>query len=210
MASMASRRTAATSESPALSRLVGERLVEAKLRKGETPAEAGPRSTSTLPKPLMQRTTAGSSARSRSQRTVRSRSHSLSTESEPEGSTEGIPQKRRRQRARPPVIRTPEVESDDDDDEWVSRSLESLSKTHLASLQTHAAQRPRLSTILSSDQSGVKGTRGESSTSAAPIPLRDTSNIKTAAGPTSGSADKPRPVGASTDSGLALQPQPSV
>ncbi|KAH8905129.1 hypothetical protein BR93DRAFT_861298, partial [Coniochaeta sp. PMI_546] len=151
LASVASsRRTAATSDGPGLSRLVGERLVEAKIRKGETPREARSLSTSTLTKPLTRRTTAGSSARSRSQRTVRSRSHSLSTESEPEGITESRPRtKRRKPRVRPSPIATPPKQSDDDD-EWVSRSLESLSKAHALPQPPHAAQRPRLSTILSS------------------------------------------------------------
>jgi hypothetical protein len=179
MASVSSRRTAATSEGPGLSRLVGERLVEAKIRNGETPDEARPLSTSTLMKPLTRRTTAGSSARSRSQRTVRSRSHSLSTESEPEGITEGNPRKRRKPRVRPSPIPTPQDLSDDDD-EWVSRSLESLSKMHVSS---HAAQRPRLSTILSSDQ-----TRSEASTT--PMPLLDASNYTTATAPHSGSVVK--------------------
>jgi hypothetical protein len=207
-----SRRTAATSDSPALGRLVGERLVEAKIRKGETPNEGLPRSTSTLSKPLTRRTTAGgSSARSRSQRTVRSRSHSLSTESEPEGSTEGVVQKRRRPRARPPVIQNPEIDDDDDDDEWVSRSLESLSKAHVAPLQTHAAQRPRLSTILSSDRTGAKDTRTESSAGIGPVPLRDISNVKTTAASASGGHDKSRPSDSSTNNGVALQqPQTGV
>lgn len=177
MASMASRRTVATSDGPGLGRLVGERAVEAKIRKGETPDEARPLSTSNLTKPLSRKTTAGSSARSRSQRTVRSRSHSLSTESEPEGIAEGKPRKRRKPRVRPSPIATPQDLSDDDD-EWVSKSLESLSKTQLPS---HAAQRPRLSTILSSDQ-----TRRDAST--APTALLDVSNDKTTNGPISGPA----------------------
>lgn len=177
--SVASRRTAATSEGPGLGRLVGERLVEAKIRKGEAPEEARNPSTSTLTRPLTRRTTAGSSARSRSQRTVRSRSHSLSTESEPEAITEGKARKRRRPRVRPSPTVTPQDLSDGDD-EWVSRSLESLSKTYVSS---HAAQKPRLSTILSSDQ-----THGEASASAVAMSLSDVSNGKLATAQTSDSA----------------------
>jgi hypothetical protein len=163
MGSTASRRTAATGDGAGLSRLVRERAVEAKIRKGETPDEARSLSTSTLTRPLTRRTTAGScSARSRSQRTVRSRSHSLSTESEPEGMPDGKPRKRRRPRVRASPIVTP-LNQSDDDDEWVSKSLESLSKAHLTS---YAAQRPRLSTILSSDQ-----TRSE--TKAIPMAVLD-------------------------------------
>ncbi|KAB5551365.1 hypothetical protein GE09DRAFT_170337 [Coniochaeta sp. 2T2.1] len=185
MTSMASsRRTAAGAiDGQGLSRLVGERLVEAKIRRGETPDEARSRSmsTSTVTKPLTRKTTGGaSSARSRSQRTVRSRSHSLSTESEPETlQTDGKPRKSRISRVRPTPVATPQNESDaDEEDEWVSRSLESLSK---AQIPSHAAQRPRLSTILSSDQTG---------TGTGAMPLQNVSN-KTAAAPTKPTVEKP-------------------
>lgn len=189
MASMSSsRRTAAAGDGSSLGRVVGERLVEAKMRKGETPGEARSASTPTLVKPLARKSTAGSSARSRSQRTVRSRSHSLSTESEPEVLMESKPRpKRRKPRVRPSPIATPRNQSDDDDDddEWVSRSLESLSKAHVLSQPPHAAQRPRLSTILSSDQ-----TMGEAKVKTVALSPLDSKENKTSTGTPSGTALK--------------------
>lgn len=212
MASMASsRRTVRTSDGVGLSRLVGERVVDAKLRKGATSADGMSRSTSPLPRPLTRKTTATSSARSRSQRTARSRSHSLSTESdpEPEASSESKMPPKPKARIRPRAIRPADVDSDpdSDDDVWVSRSLESLSRTQIMPHQTHAAQRPRLSTILSSEQkSRMSSMENESNTTTAPLPLRDISNIKTTTRPSSGSDNKSHRAGDSEDSGLALQP----
>lgn len=197
LASMNSRRTAGTGDGPGLGRLVGERLVEAKIRKGETPTEALSLSTAALTRPLTRKTTAGSTSRSRSRRTVRSRSHSLTTESEPEDSAEGKRQRKRKPRVRQSPIATPRNQSDDDD-EWVSRSLESLSKAHVLSHVPYAAQRPRLSTILSSDQSRMEST-------GTVMPLRDVSNNATRPKPLPASAVKEPTANASTENTPALE-----
>lgn len=203
MASMASsRRTGG--DTSALNRLVGGRAVEATIRKGASSTEAGALSTPTLHKPQTRRRAAtGSTARSRSQRTGRSRSESFST-TESEGSTEGMG--RRKLRVRRPAV-TPGFESDNED-EWISKSLESLSNT---TVPTHAAQRPRLSTILSSDRSDLNAARSETGSTATATAMATAMATATAqqevTDPSSTfSAGKKHPAGVLMDSGLALQP----
>jgi hypothetical protein len=193
IASMASRRTAATTDSHSLGRMVGERAVEAKIRKGEAPPEAAMLSSSTLPKSLTRKPTTASSRRSRSQRTVRSRSHSLSTESD-SSPTEGARQSRRRPRAR---ARPPVAVDSDDEDEWIANSIESLTKPNIPS--THAAQRPRLSTILSSDQCGTATT-----SRALQDITTQASNTSKAPAVSSGSKDTAITPSISLDSGVVL------
>lgn len=123
MASVTSRRTMASAADSTLARRVGERAVEAKIRNGEIPAtvETRRRSNSSLSRPAH---SVRRSAGPRAQPVTRSRSHSLSTDSD-----DG---------------------DDDDDDEWVSRSSRK-SMGVSSPPTTHAAQRPRLSTIQNSD-----------------------------------------------------------
>lgn len=143
MMSVGSRRTVGTSDGMSLGRRVGERAFEARIRNGETPYEGGDlHSTSSLNKTRPRRAATGSTVRTRSRRTARS--HSIS---ESEDSSEGIGRRRARRPSHPRPVATPELNSEDSEDEYISRSLESMGNSaHL----THAAQRSRLSTILSS------------------------------------------------------------
>jgi hypothetical protein len=120
MMSAASRRTVATRDGGSLGRLVGEKAFEARLRNGESPREGEVPSTPSTP----------SLARTRSRMTT------VSTAA--------------RTRSRRTVrTYTSSTESDtESDDEYLSKSLES-SFTH-GSLPAHAAQKPRLPTIMSS------------------------------------------------------------
>jgi hypothetical protein len=134
MASAASRRTASTRDTGSLGRLVGERAVEARIRRGEMPLDDELRSN-----PSLTRRRSRVAVRTRSRRTVRTSHSSSDSEDEPE---EFI-RRRRRFSHRPP-----EVESDTEDEAvYVPRTPDSLSN---ASLPTHAAQKPRLPTIMSS------------------------------------------------------------
>ncbi|KAK0730461.1 hypothetical protein B0H67DRAFT_477933 [Lasiosphaeris hirsuta] len=143
MMSVGSRRTVGTSDGMSLGRRVGERAFEARIRNGETPFEGGElHSTSSLNKTRRRRAATGSTVRTRSRRTARSRSIS-----ESEDSSEGIGRRRARQTSHPRPVATPELNSEDSEDEYISKSLESMSNS---AHPTHAAQRPRLSTILSS------------------------------------------------------------
>lgn len=141
--SIGSRRTA-TSEGMSMGRLVGERALEAKIRNGELPGdeERDFCSTSTLHKVRTRKATT-SITRAGSRRTTRS--FSMSTESE--DSDDEVYQRRSRRPSRRPVV-TPDIDSDDSGNEQVLRSLESLG---VNSHPSHAAQKPRLPTILSSE-----------------------------------------------------------
>ena len=141
--SIGSRRTA-TSEVISMGRLVGERALEAKIRNGEVPGdeERDFCSTSTLHKVRTRKTTT-STTRTGSRRTTRS--FSMSTESE--DSDDESYQRRSRRPSRRPVV-TPDIDSDESGNEHMARSLESLGGNGHPS---HAAQKPRLPTILSSE-----------------------------------------------------------
>ncbi|KAK3336048.1 hypothetical protein B0T19DRAFT_26743 [Cercophora scortea] len=151
MMSVGSRRTVGTSDGMSLGRQVSERAFEARLRRGETPFEGDFQSTASLNRMAPKRTGTASTARTartKSRRTTRSRSISTTSTD----SIDGTPvQRRRRPSYRNDIVA--DVESEDED-EYISRSLESLSNT---TLPTHAAQRPRLSTILSSNTSEKTG-----------------------------------------------------
>ncbi|KAK3394781.1 hypothetical protein B0H63DRAFT_57790 [Podospora didyma] len=153
MISSASRRTVATSDRQSLGRLVGEKSFEAKRRKGETPNEGDFHSQVSLNRTRSRRAPTTSTVRTRSRRTARS--NSLSTDSE--DSYEGFSQRRRRPSRR--TVKTPEILSDEDEDEYISRSLESLSNS---SVPTYIAQRPRLSTIFSSEGNDKQVEKGNS------------------------------------------------
>lgn len=119
MMSAGSRRTTtAARDGGSLSRLVGEKAYEARLRNGESPWEGEARSTPpNLARTRSRMTPVSTAARTRSRRTART--YSSSAESDTES-----------------------------DDEYLAKSLET-SFSH-SSLPTHAAQKPRLPTIMSS------------------------------------------------------------
>ncbi|KAH6650030.1 hypothetical protein F5144DRAFT_31347 [Chaetomium tenue] len=144
MVSAASRRTVSTRDAGSLGRLVGERAVEARIRRGETPLDDELRSNPSLRKT---RSRVSSARRTRSRRTARTSCSSTDSEDDWEELS------RRRRRA---SHRAPQVDSDTEDEGvYVSRSPE-VSNT---SLPSHAAQKPRLPTILSSgyDDRGSSG-----------------------------------------------------
>ncbi|KAK4201830.1 hypothetical protein QBC40DRAFT_49018 [Triangularia verruculosa] len=141
--SVNSRRTVSTVGSGSLGRLVGEKALEAKSRRGETPFGDN-LSSASLARTRSRRTTA-STVRTRSRRT---RNMSFSTDSD--DSSDELPHRIARRRNHRPVA-TPEVDSDDEK-EYLAKSLEAgISITHtMPTHPTHAAQKPRLPTILSS------------------------------------------------------------
>jgi hypothetical protein len=154
--SAASRRTvASTRDGGSLGRLVGERAVEARIRRGETPFEDEWRPTSPLRKSLSR--VSAATTRTRSRRTTRTNYSSTDSDEEPDQASH----RRRRRSHRPP-----EVESEDDDEgSYVSKGAETLSNT---SLSIHAAQKPRLPTIPSSGYTGRGASKVEHIESAHP------------------------------------------
>ncbi|KAK3301101.1 uncharacterized protein B0H64DRAFT_30918 [Chaetomium fimeti] len=161
MVSAASRRTVSTRDAGSLGRLVGERAVEARIRRGETPLDDELRSNPSLKKT---RSRVSSARRTRSRRTARTSCSSSDSEDDWEQAS------RRRRRT---SHRAPQVDSDTEDEGvYVSRSPESISNT---SLPSHAAQKPRLPTILSSgfDDRGSSGIDNNGPAH----PLRTTTNL---------------------------------
>ncbi|KAK1757456.1 hypothetical protein QBC47DRAFT_156736 [Echria macrotheca] len=172
MMSVGSRR-AGVSDGIPMGRLVGERALEAKIRNGETPHEEGGElysATSSVRRVRPRRTTT-STTRTASRRTTGS--YSLSTESE--DSEEDVARiKAWRQSRR--AMATPDIGSEDSSaDEGMGKSFESVGN---AAHTSHAAQKPRLPTIPSSEtavkdtavkepQTGVTGPLG---------PLREVTN----------------------------------
>ena len=150
MMSAGSRRTNTTVGS--LSRQVGERSFEARLRSGESPFDNDLYSTASINRTRSRRAATNSTTRTKSRRTARS--GSLSAESG--DSSEGFSQRRRRPSYR--TTATPEIESEDEDD-YVPRSLNIFTNPNSgAAAANHAAQKPRLSTILSSDTTTTAAT----------------------------------------------------
>ncbi|KAK4659626.1 hypothetical protein QC762_111980 [Podospora pseudocomata] len=142
--SVNSRRTVSTVGSGSLGRLVGEKALEAKSRRGETPFDDS-LSSASLARTRSRRTTV-STVRTRSRRTTRATS--FSTESD--DSSDDLHHRMARRRNHRPVA-TPEVDSDDEK-EYNTKSIEAgISVTPpMPTHPTHAAQKPRLATILSS------------------------------------------------------------
>ncbi|ROW11501.1 hypothetical protein VMCG_00936 [Cytospora schulzeri] len=203
--SVGSRRTQAShasKEELGLGRLVGEKLVKDKIRKGEKPSQAeltvitGSRDNV--------RKTRTASTRS-SQPSTRSRSNTTGSES-----SDTIYERRRQRRiAKQKASTGPGSEADDDetDDEDQARPA------------GHATQRPKLQTIASSGLSSNKSektttmrpqilpTMTEPAQSPSPMaskgPLDDITNTA-AQSPAAGTSNKERPAGGSVDSGLAL------
>ncbi|KAK4648639.1 uncharacterized protein QC761_111980 [Podospora bellae-mahoneyi] len=142
--SVNSRRTVSTVGSGSLGRLVGEKALEAKSRRGETPFDDR-LSSASLARTRSRRTTV-STVRTRSRRTTRATS--FSTESD--DSSDDLHHRMARRRNHRSVA-TPEVDSDDEK-EYNTKSIEAgISVTPpMPTHPTHAAQKPRLATILSS------------------------------------------------------------
>ncbi|KAL2199823.1 hypothetical protein P885DRAFT_29206 [Corynascus similis CBS 632.67] len=140
MLSATSRRTVSTRDGGSLGRLVGEKAVEAKIRRGEMPLDDELR-----PSPSLRKTRSriSTTARTRSWRTARTGNSSTDSEDDLADDFEKRIRTKRRVNHRPP-----DVDSETEDEGvYVSKSPESVSNT---SLSSHAAQKPRLPTILSS------------------------------------------------------------
>ncbi|KAK3900304.1 hypothetical protein C8A05DRAFT_17378 [Staphylotrichum tortipilum] len=180
MVSAASRRTVSTRDAGSLGRIVGERAVEARIRRGERPAEDEQRRTASLTRTRSRVSTTGGATRTRSRRTTRTTTSSSSTTTDSEDDDHLDMSRRANSRRRPQrrvSHRTPEVCSDDDDEPVpMPKSPESLSSS---SLPGHAAQRPRLPTIMSSgydDRGGSSGVEPDETVPPLPLALREIGN----------------------------------
>ncbi|KAK8053141.1 signal peptide-containing protein [Apiospora saccharicola] len=144
-ATMSSRTATMTSEGPALGKRMHEKMVEKKLRQGsDTPTEA--ELAAALNRPSTARRSTNASRSGLSQRSTRSRS--LSTES-----SDASPEMKKRTKRRSRVQITPESDSSDDEEFYRGNSIESLGA------MTRAAQRPKLETIFSSQNTAPKKTQ---------------------------------------------------
>lgn len=194
MMSVGSRRAVGALDGISMGKRVGEKALEARRNGDPAYGEGELHSTSSLPKTRSRRARAAtvSSTKTRSRRTTRS--HSISTDSE--NSSEGVGRRRgRRPGYRPPA--TPEIDSTDSEGEYISKSLDSLSNgVH----PTHAAQKPRLSTILSSE-SAMKASKLQTDLSRSPPPpLKEVTNASQAPRPEDNG--KEQYSGVSVDNGL--------
>lgn len=161
MMSAGSRRTTTTMGS--LSRQVGERAFEARLRSGESPFENEIYSTASLIRTRSRRAATTSTTRTKSRRTARSNSFSA----ESEDSSDGPVQRRRRPSYRATV--TPDIESEDDEDDYIPKSLDIFNKPNAGAPASHVIQKTRLSTILSSEATvATVGTTAENVSAATP------------------------------------------
>jgi len=195
MASSVGRRITTGSEA-SLARLRGERVLEAKLRRAESAATADGEKVTT---PSLVRT--GSKATAGTPR-PRSR-HSSRSSADSEDSSEGGPKRRRRRTRSTLTPATPEVESDEDRADYFGKGT--------APSDLHAAQRPKLETILSSDASSpaeadgspAAGDRRKENNSSLSKRLHDAARgSEVHSDPTSAKGE--RLTGGSIDSGLAL------
>lgn len=207
MTSNGSRRTTvaslASKEELGLGRLVGEKIVKDKIRKGERPNDSGELSVSTRrPSTRRARTASSTMSSIASQRSNRSRSNTTGSES----SDTIYERRRRRQMARQKKAEAAagsEADDDTSDDET----------SHRESHDRHAVQRPKLQTIASSELSSKKSEISEKvhapilATMSEPA-LEDVTNRSPAetkaATSVANSSNKDLPAGASVDSGLAL------
>lgn len=193
----------ASKEELGLGRLVGEKLVKDKIRKGEKPSEAE-LTVITGPRPNSRRTkTASTMSSIPSQRSTRSRSNTTGSES-----SDTIYERRRKRRlAKQKAAEAAGSEADDETD-----------TEDQARPERRASQRPKLQTIASSDLASKKSDNTENlrpskvapmsqpALSPSPMskgPLDDITNTANQSpAPASPAADKPAT--ASADSGLAM------
>lgn len=199
MVSAASRRTVSTRDAGSLGRIVGERAVEARIRRGERPPTADDeRRTASLTRTRSRVSTA---TRTRSRRTTRT-SSSSTTSSDEEDHLDMMSRRAssKRRRRVPQHHRTPEACSDDaGDDEPVPmpKSPESLSSS---SLPGHAAQRPRLPTIMSSGYDERVETEEMVVPPLPPVALREIGNVP----PKGGVVPKVPAIGLTVNTNVAI------
>jgi hypothetical protein len=167
LGSVSSRKTSTPAEG--LGRLVGEKSVEARIRKGE--------STQQLARPPVRKPGTESMARSKSQRTARSRSVSVSADSDAsdEGGDQKPRRKARRNMAVPPAADMSEESNQDGDKESATRRTDAST-----TLPAHAAQRPRLETIVSSEATEPSDSTSWGEKSQSATPLRTLTNLAVA------------------------------
>lgn len=169
--SVNSRRTGtagslASKEELGLGRLVGERIMQDKIRKGEMPP--GEELTIVTSRPNTRRMRTGSTMSSiPSQRSTRSRSNTTGSES-----SDTIYERRRQRRLAKQKAAEAEAGSEADDES---------EDEHLESSERHAVQRPKLQTIVSSELSSNKSEASEKtvhqpSLAAMAAPLDDVTN----------------------------------
>ncbi|KAK4143223.1 uncharacterized protein C8A04DRAFT_29038 [Dichotomopilus funicola] len=182
MMSGASRRTVSTRNNDSLGRLVGERAVEARIRRGETPLNDELRSNPSLRKT---RSHISVVARARSERRA-ARASSPSTDSEDEELEESSRRWRHQQQQQQRLStahrrQQPDAADSDTEDEGVyvsSTRIPELTNSTSLSLTSHAAQRPRLPTILSSghDNVGSSGADNDEPSTTTAHALREITN----------------------------------
>lgn len=152
LTSVASRRTAtagslASKEELGLGRLVGEKIMQDKIRKGEMPP--GEELTIVTSRPnTRRRRTASTMSSIPSQRSTRSRSNTTGSES-----SDTIYERRRQRRLAKQKAAEAEAGSEADD--------ESEDERQVTSERSHTAQRPKLETIASSEMSSNKSENSE-------------------------------------------------
>lgn len=198
----------ASKEELGLGRIVGERLVKDKIRKGEKPSEAE-LTVITGPRPNSRRTkTASTMSSIPSQRSTRSRSDTTGSES----SDTIYARRRKRRLAKQRAAEEAGSEADDETDDEDS-----------ARPERRASQRPKLQTIASSDLASKKSDNSEnmrpsklapmSEPALAPSPMSkgpldditNTANQSPApASPVATPKSDDKPATASADSGLAM------
>jgi hypothetical protein len=208
---VSSRRPGAVTEGLGPNRRASERPLEMGIRESAEPLDPDHLSVSYLARPQTRRTMTSETTGGRSQKSLRSRSHSLSTESDGSDAAN-----RRRRRLHQKQSTTLEMDSDEDG----SNPYKGLpSSTSGTITPAHSTKRPKLQTIASSESGAKPGqiSTGEQ-VAAAPLPsgmnetealpgtqrpLADKTNSPPAAG--IGAEAKVRSTGTSIDSGLALQ-----
>ncbi|KAM7223486.1 hypothetical protein V8F06_000960 [Rhypophila decipiens] len=176
MMSAGSRRTTTTMGS--LSRQVGERAFEARLRSGESPFDNELYSTASLNRTRSRRRAATTSTtRTKSRRTTRS--NSLSADSE--DSSDGMALGRRARRPSYRASATPDIESEDEED-YRPKGLDIFTNPNTGITGSHAGQKPRLSTILSSDATGtIRSSTSENKSESAPRQVENLASVSSPA-----------------------------
>lgn len=203
--SVNSRRTHtshASKEELGLGRLVGEKLVKDKIRKGENASQAE-LSVVNGSRDNVRRTRTASTLRS--QRSTRSRSNTTGSES-----SDTIYERRRQKRiAKQKAATGPGSEADDDETDEEDQSRPAGHATHRPKLQTIASSglSSNKSVSTANQRPQILATMNEPARSPSPLaskePLDDITNSASPS-PVAATPPKERPAGGSIDSGLAL------
>lgn len=222
LTSVGSRRTntaasLASKEELGLGRLVSEKIVKDKIRKGEKPNnETGELTLSTRRPSTRRARTASTMSSLASQQSTRSRSNTTGSES-----SDTIYERRRKRRMarqrKAEAAAGSEADDETDDEQTTTQDRQPSQQSHRGSHDRHASQRPKLQTIASSELSSQKSATGSDkmtmhapilATMAGPalddVTNRSAADTNAAAFSATEGSDKERAAGASVDSGLAL------